>query len=653
VNSTRSQPARPEPVEGLPFFRRGGGRERQGFDKLSLSGFGLALLLLLPACSGVFSRSPEQSYQAGAQAWQEGRIREARIALMNALQGDPDNKAARLLQARIFLETGDGDAAEAELTRARQSGATPAETNHLHAHALLLKDDPRGAIEQARRVGSEHQSHAARVIALAQLALGDQKAAMGWFDRSVAADPRNSYAWLDIARFRRSIGDLGPALFATDKAVTANPNYADALVMRGELSRSQYGLAAAIPWFDRALEVDSGNLGALLERASTYGDMGRMEAMLADSRAALAIAPGHPLPYFLQATLAARGHNFDLARGLLARTGRAYDNMPAGMLLAAILSYQAEDYEDAARRLARLTERQPGNLKARRLLGAARLRLNDPQGAINALRTVADRPDADSYTLSLVATALERRGNRPLAARYRERAGRPQQGALAALLWSDNSHPSVSTVGRLLASGAYDQALARARAAQQAMPGAAEVHLLAGDVLATQGNHAAAAEDYRRAANLAFTESAAVRLIGSLNRSGQAQGADAVLQLFASQNPRNLSAQMMLAARALTAGEYEEAAARYERLRARIGNGDASLLNNLAWAYAGAGDLDRGLVYARRAWLLAPANPATAETLGWALFRHGDTAQGLMLLQAAARGNPQATILQPLRVAER
>jgi tetratricopeptide (TPR) repeat protein len=613
----------------------------------------LAALLLLPACSGLFSRTPQQNYEAAVQAWQEGRTREARIALMNALQGDPANSAARLLQARIFIEQGDGVAAEAELTRARQSGAPPAETRHLLAHARLLQDDPRGAIQLAQGAAPQHASHAARVIGLALLAQGDAKAAMGWFDRAIAADPKNSQVWLDVARFRRSIGDLGPAMLAADKAVAANPRDANALVLRGELSRTQYGLAAAIPWFDRALEVDPGNLLALLERATTYGDMGRMQAMLADSRAALALAPGHPLPYFLQATLAARGRDFALARSLLARTRRAYDDSPSGMLLAAALAYEANDFEDAARRLTRLAELQPGNIKARRLLAAARLKLNDPNGAIDAVRTLADRADADSYTLSLVAAALERQRNPALAARYRERAARPQQGLRATLLWTDNSHPEVAAVGQLLATGAHAEALERARRMQQAMPGSADVHLLAGDVLAAQGNHAAAAEDYRRAANLAFTENAAVRLIGSLGRAGQPQAADAVLQLFAAQNPRNLSGQLMLAARALAAGQWDEAAARYERLRARIGNGDASLLNNLAWAYAGAGDDDRALLYARRAWALAPGNPATAETLGWALFRRGDVAQGLALLQAAARGRPADVVLRPTRVAGR
>ncbi len=599
----------------------------------------------------MFAKSPEEQYEAGVQAWAEGRPREARIALSNALQREPRHKQARLLQARLFLESGDGIAAEAELARASQAGATAAETSHLQAHARLLQGDPQGAMELAAAAPPAYASHAARVTALALLATGDQKAAMLAFDRAITTDPKNSHAWLDIARFRRSIGDLGPALLATDKAVEANPNHAAALVMRGELSRSQYGLAAAIPWFDRALEVDPANLPALLERASTFGDMGRMTAMLADARAAPAIDPAHPLPYFLQATLAARGRDFALARSLLNRTREAYEDMPAGLLLRGVIAFQSEDYEEAARRLGRLVQLQSGNLKARRLLAATRLRLGDADGAIEAVRYVADRPDADSYTLSLVAAALERQGNRPLAARYRQRAALPQQRPGPAFLWSNSSQPQVAEIGRLLTAGAQKEALGRARRLQAAMPGAADVHLLTGDVLAAGGDHKGAAEEYRRAANLAFTETSALRLIGALGRAGDAAAADGVLQLFAAQNPRNVSAQQMLAARALAAGHWEEAAARYERLRARIGNGDAALLNNLAWAYYGGGDDDRAAAYARRAWQLAPGNPATAETLGWALYRRGDVAQGLALLHAVRRGRPAEVVIAPVRVA--
>ena len=45
------------------------------------------------------------------------------------------------------------------------------------------------------------------------------------------------------------------------------------------------------------------------------------------------------------------------------------------------------------------------------------------------------------------------------------------------------------------------------------------------------------------------------------------------------------------------------------------------MLNNLAWAYAETGDFASAVPLARRAWSLDRDNPATADTLGWLLFK--------------------------------
>ena len=83
-----------------------------------------------------------------------------------------------------------------------------------------------------------------------------------------------------------------------------------------------------------------------------------------------------------------------------------------------------------------------------------------------------------------------------------------------------------------------------------------------------------------------------------------------------------------------------DAIAIYEGLRRRIGNNDATILNNLAWAYSESGDVGRALPLARRAFALDRDNPATADTLGWLLFKAGRRAEGLALLEQAARGAP-------------
>jgi cellulose synthase operon protein C len=182
----------------------------------------------------------------------------------------------------------------------------------------------------------------------------------------------------------------------------------------------------------------------------------------------------------------------------------------------------------------------------------------------------------------------------------------------------------------------------RARRVQRANPGVPETWVLVGDTLEIAGDFAGAAEQYRRAANLSFSEGVALRLIEALRRSGRQPAADTVLDLFVRENPRNVSGQVLLAARMMDSGDWPNAIAVYESLRTRLGDNDATILNNLAWAYAQSGDFESGLPLARRAWALDRDNPATADTLGWILFQSGtDRVRGLALLEQAARGAPR------------
>jgi cellulose synthase operon protein C len=620
----------------------------------------LCALALLAGCSNT---GPGTPYERGRAAFEAGDIRTARVELLNALQSDPENNEARLLQARVHLALGDGIAGESEIARARQSGAPVEATAHLLAHARLLQGDPAGAVTQAAQAAPEHLAYASRMRGRAFMTQGNSAAALEAFNRALQAAPEDSDVWTDIARFRRGEGDVAGAIEAAGRAIAARPGNAEALVLRGELTRGQYGLAAALPWFDRALQVEPGNVTALLERAITYGDLGRTRDQLADARQVLSLTGGHPTAYYILAVLAARGRDFELSRSLYNRTGGAFDNTPSGMLLLGVIDYETGNAEQAAIKLSELVARQPGNRKARRLLAAAQWRAGNAAAAAETLRPMVEQADADSYSLSLMGRALAQLGDRTGASHYLARAAQPMPAALtsidplsegdfARLHQAADARPGdgplqVRLVSALLARGLGDEALSRARRLQQASPGAPEVHILVGDALGTRGDFAGAAEQYRRAANLAFTEPTALRLIEALQRSGQGAAAEGVLRLFLQQNPGNVPARIMLAGHAMQTGDWPLAIELYERLRRRIGDNDATILNNLAWAYSETGDYESALPLARRAWALNRSNPATADTLGWILFKSGaNRAEGLLLLEQAARGAPSDTAIR-------
>lgn len=622
----------------------------------------LAALTALAACSNAIGGGdPKAAIKRGEQALADGEARTARIEFLNAIKAEPNNARVRLLQAETYLKLGDAVAAEAELRRARQLGAPLAQTHHLLAHALLLQGKNEDAVREAQAAPAPHAAYSARIRGQAQMKLGDIGEATHAFDAAIAAAPKDPVVWTDLARFRRSIGDMTGALATADRAIRLRPDAVDAITLRGELTRNQYGLAAALPWFDRALEIDDADPAARLERAATLGDMGRMAEMLADTREVLRNSPAHPMAYHLQSVLAARAGKFELARSLHGKGGGAMDDQPAGMLLAGAIELETGAAMQAIARLQRLLAIQPENSKARRLLAFAHWKNGNADATIRALQPVADRPDADSHSLTLLAKAHSKRGDKTRAAQLLARAAQPQdisQATLLAFPASDeqmytlrdqadaqrgDAQAQVSLIGALLARGESAEALDRARRLQADHPGAVDAHLLVGDTLGAQGDHEGAARQYRRAANLSFTEPVALRLIDALRRSGQRTAAARVLQLFLDQNPRNVSAMLLSANTFMEMRRWPEAISLYEGLRSRLGDRDAALLNNLAYAYGRRGQFERGLPLARKAWRLDTNNPATADTLGWLLFRSGkDRMRGLTLIERASRGAPSA-----------
>jgi cellulose synthase operon protein C len=496
---------------------------------------------------------------------------------------------------------------------------------------------------------ARYGAYAVRVGARALAAGGDLAAAQAVLGGVLQADPRNSFAWSDLARVRYSAGDVRAAGEAAARAVAIDPGNLEAQTLRGELVRSQYGLVAALPWFEAVLKRDAYYHPALIEYAATLGDAGRHLDMLAATRRALAARPGSAQAYYLQAVLAARAGRNDLARGLLARTGGQLDGLPGALLLGGTLDYAAGGYEQAIEKWRELVGRQPMNVVARKLLGAALLRSGDARGALDVLRPVALRADADRYTLTLVGRAFERTGERDWAARFLDRAAFPQAGG-STPFGAEDSLPVLQSVAAaspgdpvaalgyvrgLVDSGNVSGAVSAARSLAARMPGAPAAWAALGDALAAGGRFGEAAGAYRRAADLRFDEPILLRLVDATDRAGDRTGAANALALYLSQNPQSIAAARLSAHWMIAAGQWDAAIERLEDLRARLGNRDAALLAELAAAYAGDGDDLVAMRYARAAYDLAPMNPGAADAYGWALYGAGKAGAAVQVLEKA------------------
>ena len=270
-----------------------------------------------------------------------------------------------------------------------------------------------------------------------------------------------------------------------------------------------------------------------------------------------------------------------------------------------------------------------------------------PPRVVATLRPIADRPDADAYSLSL---------DRPRA--------RPQRrSATGAALYLARAAQPAARRARRARSARARASSPRSRAAAEDNPGdgPAQVRLISALLARGQATRRSPAPagcrrtipacprsicwSATRSASAAISpapppniaappispspKAVAMRLIEALQRSGQADEADNVLSLFVQQNPRSVPGPDP-ARRARDAGAGLADGDRDLRGAAR--SGSATMTRPSSTISPGpipkSGDLDRAVPLARRAWSLDRDNPATADTLGWLLFKAGRRAEG-------------------------
>ena len=109
--------------------------------------------------------------------------------------------------------------------------------------------------------------------------------------------------------------------------------------------------------------------------------------------------------------------------------------------------------------------------------------------------------------------------------------------------------------------------------------------------------------------------------------------ADEFLTLWQQKAPKSLAATLSKAMLLQEKGDAKEALKLYEKVLELRPN-ELTSLNNAAWLYSTLGN-SRGEALARRAFKLAPNNPAILDTYGWTLYKSGQTETAKPLIKKA------------------
>lgn len=562
----------------------------------------------------------------------------------------PPAAAALVAEGTAALQRGDAITAQTRLEAAVRGGMPLADVRHLLANAYLIQGNTARVRElaDATKVAPPFRAYAARMRAAVA---PDAATALSEMNIALALAPGETLVWSDMGRARLMAGDVAGAIAAAERALALNGNNVDALIMSGNLLRDRYGYAAALPWYDRVLALQPRNMVAMAERAATLGELGRYRDMLAQSRALLAISPNNPRAFYLQAVMAARAGDWGLARSLIYRIGARLNDLPGFRVLVGSVELAEGNEEQALLHLRIAVARQPDNIVARRLLGRALWSSSDDRGAIDTLRPIADRPDADTYTLTVMGRACEHLGDRVAAGGYLDRAAQPQRPAATPFAAYGNG--PIASMRRLVSEGRAAAALPIAQGILRANPGSPGAMMLVGDTLAATGRWREAADAYRRAANLHFSEGIALRLIDALRRAGDGAAAHVVIDTFVAQYPRNIAARLLASDMALAGSDWRAAGALLGILRGQTGDRDATVLNNLGWAQLEQKHIAEALALAKAAYASTPNSAPVVASYGWFASRAGDRPTAVALLEKAVALAPEDMAYRERLVAAR
>lgn len=442
------------------------------------------------------------------------------------------------------------------------------------AEALMQENDRKGALSvlDAGACTPDSAELGWRVRGEIALADGHVDAATEAFDQALRIAPNDADLWVSIAATRFTAGEHAQAEAAADHAVALDPNNPHALAMRGMMIREQFGLAAALPWFEAALLIHPDDAPLLDAYASTLGDMGEYKAMLIVARKLAEVDPKNQRARLMEAVLAARAGQTNLARSILQRTGTAFRDMPAAMLLSGVLEYRAGNLDLSVEVLERLVRGQPDNLTARHVLARALAARGEWRRLVDLFDgdVVAGRAGPDLTVLvgqAWTRLALHESAAQANLDRSRGRALIAQGGAVRdargtalsstgaasvlAVRYADNPRPAANAVPyirALLSAHQADAAQTVADRLRDENAGNADAQMLAGDVRTIRGEPREALIDYTNAAAIRFNEAVLVRMDATLRGVGRGADADAMTSRYLAQNPESATAMTLLAA---------------------------------------------------------------------------------------------------------
>ncbi len=581
----------------------------------------------------VFKTAPDHrqgQLLMGAVQYAQGRYEQALDYLSRFHQAVPSLVEGGNLLAATLLKLGQPDRAIELLQQLERREPDNVRTLSLLGSAYMVKRQPAKATEYLERAAQIDPQQAAYKTQLGLGYLGEGETAQA-IDvlKSLPADKLDAQSGilLIVAYLRNR--DFDKAFETAQELAGKEPRNPIYRNFMGVVKLAAGDKAEARAYFGQALRIDPGFVPAHMSLARMAEAERDLDEARTHYQAILEHHPDNTRAMLALARLASlTGDRQTMLDWLLRAREAAPDQVEPGVVLARfyISSGQPLKALQTAQDVAR---RHPDNPQVLEVQGLAQLAAGEKASAIATFRRLVKRVPRSARARLLLARAQMTNGE--------------LQAARETLQQARRLGPNFGPVYRALADIAlrekrYDEALGYAAEAKRQLPAAAVGWEIEGDAHRLQGHYAEAVVAYRQAYGKQASGARVIKLAEASFRAGQVEQAIAALRQWLVKFPGDFRVRLLLASQLQQAGRNAAAIENYEKLLSQRPD-YLPVVNNLAWLYNEQND-KKALRHARRAYELAPDNPAIIDTYGWVELHQGDSKKALRLLQQASMKAP-------------
>jgi len=463
---------------------------------------------------------------------------------------------------------------------------------------------------------------------------GDTNGALAEFKAAADFAPARSFYPIRLADLLVGLGDVSGAKERLEQVSKATPDYLPALMRLAQLALAE----RRFPDCEGALKAvflrDPVHLEGMVLMARLWMAQDERDKAIAELERMIKYYPRLPLAHFQMAGALLMQKN-DLA-GAVRSLNEALaisPEYPEAILLLAELNIRRGNTALATESLTKLVERMPG-LTAAQLLLATAHRAAGKWDAALAIYDKLSRNYPTNPQPALLMGMVQRQQKQNVEAR---------KSFEAALRFVPDFIPAVEQLINLdLEERRFAEAQARAQREVDRAPTNTAPYLLLANVHLAQTNRDAAEKVLLQALERTPESGPVNTLLARIYVASQKnQEAMTKLQGVVSRNTNDLNSWLMIAELHSAASNYVAAGKAYDAILA-VDPRHGPALNNLAWLCSEyLQEPNRAYELASRARELNPGNSlaaaATADTLGWVLFKNGDYVRALALLQESAR----------------